>query len=225
MSKIILFGTGQIADNAYFYLTNDSPHEVVAFTVDDSHMREREKFGLPIVPFEEMERKYPAEDFKMFVAVGWFAEINKLRARKYEQCKGKGYELISYVSSLAANLGRVEFGDNCFILEFAVIQPCARIGSDVFIWSGNHIGHHASVGDHCYIAGNVVVSGKTKIEPYCFIGVSATLGHEITIGAESFIGAGSIITKNVEPKSVYITPDTPKFRLDSSTFLRLTKMK
>ena len=225
MSKIILFGTGQIADNAYFYLTNDSPHEVVAFTVDDSHMRDREKFGLPIVPFEEMERKYPAEDFKMFVAVGWFAEFNKLRARKYEQCKAKGYELISYVSSRAANLGQVEFGDNCFILEFAVIQPLARIGCDVFIWSGNHIGHHASVGDHCYIAGNVVVSGRTKIGAYCFIGVSATLGHEITIGAESFIGAGSLITKDVEPKSVYITPDTPKFRLDSSAFLRLTRMK
>jgi len=137
----------------------------------------------------------------------------------------EGYELISYVSSRASNFGEVEVGDNCFVLEFAVIQPCAKIGNDVFIWSANHIGHHASIADHCYIAGNVVVSGDTKIEPYCFIGVSATLGHEISIGAESFIGAGSIITKNVEPKSVYITPDTPKFRLDSSTFLRLTKMR
>jgi serine acetyltransferase len=51
------------------------------------------------------------------------------------------------------------------------------------------------------------------------------LGHEITVGAESFIGAGSLITKNVEPRSVYITADTPKYRLDSDTFLRLTKMK
>jgi len=70
-----------------------------------------------------------------------------------------------------------------------------------------------------------VISGATKVEPYCFIGVNATLGHEITIGHDSFIGAGSLITKNVEPKSVYITADTPKFRLDSATFLRLTKMK
>src|SRR6266550_6978692 len=136
MAKIIIFGSGQIADNAYFYLTNDSPHEVVAFTVDESHMHAQEKFGLPIIPFEEMERSYPAGDFKMFVAVGWFTEFNKLRARKYEACKAKGYELISYVSSRAANLAGIEFGDNCFVLEFAVIQPCATIGSDVFIWSG-----------------------------------------------------------------------------------------
>jgi sugar O-acyltransferase (sialic acid O-acetyltransferase NeuD family) len=193
--------------------------------VDDSHLRGQEKFGLPIVPFEEMEQSYPAEDFKMFVAVGWFAELNKLRARKYEECKAKGYELISYVSSLASNLGNVPVGDNCFVLEYSVIQPCSKIGNDVFIWSGNHIGHHASVEDHCYIAGNVMISGNTTIEPYCFVGVSVTLGHEIRIGRESFIGAGSLITKNVEPKSVYITADTPKFRLDSATFLRLTKMK
>ncbi|MCA1640407.1 MAG: acetyltransferase [Acidobacteria bacterium] len=167
---------------------------------------------------------YPPGEFKMFVAVG-YQDLNKLRARKYEEAKARGYELISYVSSRASNFGGVEIGDNCFVLEFAVIQPCSKVGSNVFIWSGNHIGHHASVGDHCYIAGNVVISGTTTVEPFCFIGVSATLGHEITVGRESFIGAGTLITKSVAPKSVHIAPDTPKFRLDSSTFLRLTKMK
>jgi len=224
MSKVVIFGAGKIADEAYFYLSNDSEHEVVAFTVDAAFMADREKFGLPLVPFEEVAVHYPPADYKMFVAVG-YQELNKFRARKYEECKARGYELISYVSSRAANVGEVEIGDNCFVLEFAVIQPCSRIGNNVFIWSGNHIGHHASIGDHCYIAGHVVVSGNTKVEPYCFIGVSATLGHEITIGRESLIGAGCVITKNVEPGSVYITPDTPKYRLDSATFLRLTKMK
>lgn len=225
MSKVVLFGIGEIADEAYFYLTNDSPHEIVAFTVDRAYVSANEKFGLPVVPFDEIESRYPPSDFKMFVAVGWFAEFNKFRARKYEECKALGYELISYVSSRASNVGAVPVGDNCFVLEYAVIQPCSRIGNDVFIWSGNHIGHHASVADHCYIAGNVMVSGNTKIEPYCFIGVSATLGHQIVIGRESFIGAGSLITKDVEPNSVYIVPDTPKFRLDANAFSRLTKMK
>lgn len=224
MSKVVIFGSGKIADEAYFYLTNDSPHEIVAFTVDAEYLTAREKLGLPVVAFEEVERAYPPGEHRMFVAVG-YQELNKLRARKYAEAKARGYELVSYVSSRASNVGRVEVGDNCFILEFATIQPCARVGSDVFIWSGNHVGHHASVGDHCYIAGNAVISGSTVVEPYCFLGVSSTVGHEVTVGAESFIGAGSLVTKNVEPRSVYITPDTPKFRLDSAAFLRLTKMK
>ncbi len=224
MSKVVIFGAGKIADEAYFYLTKDSPHEIVAFTVDGAHLSQKEKLGLPVVPFEEVQASYPPDDFRMFVAVG-YQDLNRFRAQKYDEAKAMGYGLVSYVSSRASNFGEVEIGDNCFVLEYAVIQPCSKIGNDVFIWSGNHIGHHASVGDHCYIAGNVVVSGNTKIEPYCFIGVSATLGHEITVGRESLIGAGSLITKDVAPGSVYITPDTQKYRLDSSTFLRLTKMK
>ncbi len=224
MSKIVMFGAGKIADEAYYYLANDSPHEVVAFTVDEAHLTRRELFGRPVLPFEELTGKYPPGDYKMFVAVG-YQNLNKFRAQKYDECKAKGYELISYVCSRASNFANAEIGDNCFILENAVIQPCSKLGNNVFLWSGNHVGHHATVMDHCYIAGQVIISGSSVIEPYCFIGVNATIGHEITIGRESFIGAGTLVTKNVEPKSVYIAPDTPRYRLDSESFLRLTKMK
>lgn len=224
MSKIVIFGAGKIADEAYYYLSNDSPHEIVAFTVDALHMSSPEKLGLPVVPFEEVQTHFPPVDFKMFVAIG-YQELNKLRAQKYEEAKAKGYELISYVNSKASNVGNVEIGDNCFILENAVIQPCSKMGSNIFLWSNNHVGHHATVMDHCYIAGQVVISGNSVIEPYCFIGVNATIGHEITIGQGSFIGAGTLVTKNAEPSSVYITPDTPKFRLDAEHFVKFTKMK
>ena len=224
MSKIIIFGAGKIADVAYFQLTNDSPHAVAAFSADGDYISQKEKFGLPVIAFEEVLDKYPPDDFKMLVAVG-YQDLNRFRAQKYEEAKSKGYELISYVSSRASNFGKVEIGDNCLILENAVIQPCSKVGNDVFFWNGNHLGHHASVEDHCYIAGQVVISGASVIEPYCFLGVNATIGHEIKIGRESFIGAGALVTKNVAPKSVYIVPDTPRFRLDSDTFLKLTKMK
>jgi sugar O-acyltransferase (sialic acid O-acetyltransferase NeuD family) len=224
MSKVIIFGAGKIADEAYFYFTNDSPDEIVAFTVDSAYVKAKENHGLPLIPFEEIQEEYPSAEHKMFIAVG-YQDLNRFRAQKYAEAKAKDYELVSYISSRAANLGNVKVGDNCFVLEFATIQPCASVGNNVFIWSGNHIGHHATIGDHCYIAGNAVISGNTVIGPNCFIGVTATIGHEVTIGAESFIGAGCLITKNAEPKSVYVSPDTPKFRLDSSAFLRLTKMQ
>jgi acetyltransferase-like isoleucine patch superfamily enzyme len=70
-----------------------------------------------------------------------------------------------------------------------------------------------------------MIAGSTTVEPHCFIGVSATLGHEITVGRESFIGAGSLITKDVPPKSVYVARDTPRYRLDSASFLQVTKMR
>lgn len=223
MSNIVVFGAGKIADQAYFYLTNDSPHTVVAFSVDQNFITNTELWGLPVVPFEEIQDHYPPKEFKMFVAVG-YQNLNRFRAQKYYEAKDKGYELISYVSSRASNFGHVEIGDNCFILEDAVIQTCSKVGSNVFLWSGNHVGHHATVGDHCYIAGHVIISGNSVIGSYCFIGVNATIGHELIIGDASIIGAGCLITKNVEANSVYIAEDTPKYRLDSPSFLKLTKL-
>jgi len=224
VSKIVIFGEGKYADEAYFYFKNDSPHEIVAFTVDASYITRKELLGLPIIPFEEIINRYSPDDFKMFIAVG-YQNLNKLRASKYEEAKQKGYQLVSYISTRAANIGDVAIGDNCFILENTSIQPCSKIGNNVTIWSNNVIGHHATIMDHCYISGHVIISGSTIIEPYCYLGVNATIGHEITVGTESFIGAATLITKKVEPKSVYITQDTPKFRLDSFAFLKLTKMK
>lgn len=223
MSEVVIFGAGKIAEVAYFYLKNDSSYEIAAFTVDKEALRKTELWGLPIIPFEEVVEKYPPDQFKMFVAVG-YQNLNRFRAKKYTEAKEKGYELISYLSSRACNLGEVEIGDNCLILENQAIQPCSKIGNNVTMWSGNHIGHHSTIQDHCFITSQIVISGNTVIEPYCFIGVNATIGHEITIGRESIIGAGCLITKSAKEKSVFIRKDTERFRLDSETFLRFASL-
>ncbi len=224
MAKLVIFGAGKIAEEAYAYLRYDSPHEIEGFCVDPAYLRESTKFDKPVVSFADVEERFPPSRYAMFVAIGYH-RLNRARAEKCAEARAKGYRLVSYISSRAANIGRVEIGDNCLILENVVIQPFARIGTNVFLWSGNHVGHHASIGDHCYLAGQVIVSGSSKIEPYCYIGVNATIGHEITIGSDSFIGAATLITRSAPQKSVHIAPQTPRFRLDSDAFLRMTKMK
>jgi len=223
MSKVVIFGIGKIADEAYLYLTNDSAHDVVAFTVDRNFIDKDEMFGKPIVAFDEVEDLYPVEYNTMFVALG-YQQLNKLRETKYNQAKEKGYKLISYVSSKAGNFGDIEIGDNCFILDNSTLQPCSKVGNNVVIWSNNIIGHHSVIEDHCYIAGHVSVAGHTTIGKHSFIGVNASIGHEIKIGKKNLVGAGSIITKSTEDESVFIVADTPKFRLNSETFLKMTKL-
>ena len=223
MSKVIIFGQGKIADEAYFYLTNDSEHDIVAFTVDAKYQTKNELYGLPIIPFEQIETEFPPMAYKMFVAVG-YQGLNQLRAEKYRQAKDKGYQLISYISSRAANMGQVEIGDNCFILENNSIQPCSKIGNNVTIWSNNIIGHHSEIKNHCYIAGHVSVAGHSVVGAYCFVGVNAFVGHEVEIGERCLIGAGSRVTKDAAAGSVFIMPDTEKIRLDSTAFSKMTRL-
>jgi sugar O-acyltransferase (sialic acid O-acetyltransferase NeuD family) len=181
--KVVIFGTEKMAQLAHFYLTKDSPYEVVAFTVDEEFIGEKELMNLPIVPFEKIDKAYPPDRYRMFVAIG-YKKLNTLRAGKYMEAKKKGYQLISYMSSKATHWGDTEIGDNCFILENQVLQPWVKIGSNVFIWSGNHFGHDVEIGDHCWIASQVVICGGVKIAPYCFIGVNATIRDDVTIGRE-----------------------------------------
>ena len=68
MSKIVIFGTGDIARLAHFYFSSDSEHEVVAFTVDAEYRRADSWLELPVVPFDRVTRAYPPAECAMFVA-------------------------------------------------------------------------------------------------------------------------------------------------------------
>src|SRR4026208_634434 len=201
MSKLVIFGAGDIARLAHFYFNRDSDHEVVAFTVDQKY-REVETFlDLPLVSFEEVSTRYPADQYQMFVALS-YARMNKLREEKYRAAKEKGYELVSYVSSRCSFLTDHPVGDNCFILEDNTIQPFVTIGNNVTLWSGNHIGHDAVIEDHCFLASHIVVSGYVRIRNNCFIGVNATLRNSITIAPGTLIGGGAVIMKDTVKKGV-----------------------
>ncbi len=220
MNKVVIFGTEKMAEVAHFYLTKDSPYEVIAFTADADFIREKQFNGLPVVPFEEVEKLYPVDKFSMLVAVG-YKNLNSVRAKKYEEAKVKGYSLISYVNSRVTQWGEIEIGDNCFILENQVIQPWVKIGNDVILWSGNHFGHNVVIGDHCWISSHVVISGGVTIGPRCFLGVNSTIRDEVKIGAECIIGAGALILNDVIDKSVYVATPTELYPLDSARFERL----
>lgn len=203
MQEIIIFGSGDIAQIANYYFNIDSNYRVVAFTVDKAYITTREFEGLPVVPFEQLKEKYPPTKYKLFIAVS-YAQLNKLRERKYHEAKAMGYELVSYVSSKCSYLTPYQHGDNCFIFEDNTIQPFVKIGNNVTLWSGNHIGHHSTIHDHNFISSHVVVSGHCVINSNSFIGVNSTLGHQVEIGKENIIGAGSIITKSTSAGEVWV---------------------
>jgi len=220
VKKVVIFGTTDLAQLAHFYLAHDSPYEIAAFTVDRDFITGKELFGLPVIPFEGIEKSYPPDKFDMFIAIG-YSNVNKVRANKYYEAKNKGYKLISYICSKAVVWNNVEIGDNCFIFENQTIQPFVKIGNDVIIWSGNHIGHHTTIGDHCFITSHVVISGRVKIEPYCFLGVNATIRDKITIAKECVIGMGSVIVKNTKEKGVYTGKVAELYSDDSSKLKRI----
>lgn len=203
MARVVVFGLQDFASLAHFYLTHDSEHEVVAFTASRDYLGGAEGFeGRPVVPFEEVERHYPPAEFRFFVPMS-HRRMNRLREGIYLQAKAKGYSFISYISSRATTFPGLEVGENCFILEDNTIQPFVRIGANVVLWSGNHIGHHSVIGDHTMFTSHVVLSGHCSVGPYCFFGVNATIRDGLTIAPGSLVAMGACLTRDTEEWSVY----------------------
>ena len=50
---------------------------------------------------------------------------------------------------------------------------------------------------------DVIRYGKITIHDNCFIGANATIMPGVTIGPNSIVGSGAIVTKDIEPNSVY----------------------
>ena len=215
MNDVILFGNREIAEIAHFYLERDSDFKVRGFTVDREFLETDNFRGLPIVPFDEVEKHFAPSDFKMLVAVS-YSKRNQVRQAKYESAKSKGYEFITYINSKTCAWGDTKIGENCFILEHVTIQPFVTIGNNVTIWSGNHIGHHAVIKDHCFITSHVVISGGVEIENNCFIGVNATLRDHIKVGAFSVIGAGALLMEDAIPESIYTGAASVRAKVPSS---------
>jgi sugar O-acyltransferase (sialic acid O-acetyltransferase NeuD family) len=204
-TEIVIFGTGEIAELVYFYLSNDSQFKVVAFTADKNLINGRMFKGLPLIPFEEIEKDYPPGKFGMHVALS-YNKLNLIREQKYHEAKAKGYELISYVCSKSVFWDDLKIGDNCFILENQTIQPTVTIGNNVMIWSGNHLGHGCVIKDHTYLSSHICISGHTVIGERCFVGVNSTFKDFISVGDRVFVAMGALVTKDVASDSVILGP-------------------
>lgn len=201
MRKLVIFGAAEQAELAHFYFTEEGAYEVVAFVVDDDYLQEMSFCGKPLIGLSQLAKLYPPQDVCAFVALG-YTKMNGLREAKYHALKAMGYELVTYVSRFCHCFTK-DIGENCLILEDNTIQPFVKIGNNVTLWSGNHIGHHSQIGDHSFITSHVVISGGVKVGANSFLGVNATIRDHITIGEYSLIGAGAIITKSTEPRSLY----------------------
>lgn len=207
MKKLVIFGGDDFAEVARYLFDHDSEYETAAFTVNAEYIHEETFSGLPLVSFEEVEKFYDPGEYEMFLAIG-YSKVNLVREQKYLEAKKKGYKLATYISSRATTWDTLKIGDNSFVFEHNNIQPYTEIGSNVVLWSGNHIGHHSRIEDHVFITSHVVVSGRCVIGDHCFLGVNATLHDHVRLAPRTVVGAGALIARDTEPDSVYKEPRT-----------------
>ncbi len=217
--KLIIYGNGQMA--SMFLHFARSEFEVVALTVDRPVITQSVIEGIPVIPFDEIQDYFPPADHLMILAVGYL-EMNRLRARKHEEGRAKGYRFTNYIHPSVVRHDSIELGESNVILDHVAIHPHTRLGSGIFICSNATIGHGCTIGDYCWINSGVSVGGETKIGDGCFLGINATLGDNIVLGHHNYIGANTLISRSTQSEEVYISAVGERFPLASDAFLKFS---
>lgn len=205
--RLVIFGAGTLARMARAYFTRDTEYHVVACTVDREHLGSASLDGVPTIPFDELGNSHQPTEYSLFVAVG-YTQVNKARARIFEQCAHLGYSFPTVVSSLASRWGDLAIGRNCLVFDGAIIEPEVQIGDGVIVWSGSQICHNASIGDHCFLGPHSVVLGDVSVGSRSFIGGNATVRDGVKIAEDCVIGAGTVIKNDTRPGDVYAAVST-----------------
>lgn len=217
MKPIVIFGAGEIAEVAAFYFAAIGC-QVAAFTVDAAHLKETSFQDRPVVPFEEVPALFSPAEHDGFVALS-YARMNVVRETKVLAMKQAGFALTSYISPHATVFTK-DIGENCFILEDNTIQPFVRIGNNVTLWSGNHVGHHTVIEDNTFISSHVVLSGGVTVGRNSFLGVNSTVADHVSIAPYTLLGAGVTIMDDTEAEGIYMLPYKAEKRSVPSTRLK-----
>jgi sugar O-acyltransferase (sialic acid O-acetyltransferase NeuD family) len=217
---LVIFGTGEYAQQMHHYFSADPGHRVVAFSVDAAFVTQPSFCGLPVIPFEAIVASADPRHCDMYIAVG-YQRLNETRRSKCLAARALGYSLASYVHPTAVVARGVTVQDNSFVGEMALVRPFASLGWDVQIGPQASIGHHAVVQDHCYIAARAMLCGAVNVGECCFIGANATVRDHVAVGDRCVIGAGAVILSDCEPAGVYRAEATPRSAVGSRSLRRI----
>ncbi|NNC98867.1 MAG: acetyltransferase [Gammaproteobacteria bacterium] len=221
MQKIILIGNAISADIIHAYLAEDNRYEVVAFSVDKSHIKENTKMGLPVIATELLAGSYSLSTHKVIMAVG-YSNLNKVRQELFKRVKEMGFTAETYIHPDAkiynGGVDGGNIGEGSIIMPQTTLEVFTTIGENSVVWANCLIGHHSNIGDNCWLASGTVLAGETAVGDNTFLGVNVTISHQVKVAALNIIGSASAIHKDTRENEVYLSRQGEKHRFPATDY-------
>lgn len=227
MKKVIIFGIDQFAELLTHFLEQEKKYEIAAYTVErpyiDTLSIQRNKavgYNYLVVPFDEIEKHCPPEQYEMFICIG-YNKMNNTRKRIFEEAAARGYRILSYIHPTATVLTE-DIGEGTIVMERAVIGAFVKMGKGNVFWADAHVAHHTVIGDFNFFTISTAVAGNISIGNNCFFGNNCTIKNGIRIADYSLIGAGCYVSRSTEPYSVHVPVRSVVLEGKSSLDMNLT---
>jgi len=202
MEKLVIVGISETAERILFFCEHYRLYDVIAFSVDRKYKKTDTYHDRPVWDLEALHELINKNDVKIFVAVFW-NHLNADRRRLYERLKQQGFQFANIISPKASVRGII--GENCWLMDYSVVQEGAVVGNDVIIADFAHIANLANISDHVFCGVRTSVMGGVKIGKQTFIGTGASVLEAAIIGEKCVIGACTYVKQDLDAYSVIKT--------------------
>lgn len=201
--KVVVFGISILTEMIVHDAMVHDDFEIVAFTVNRKYINEETFMGLPLVPFEEIEKIYPPSEYDMLLAFSG-QYIMRMRVELFRKVKKKGYLLRNYISPKADVSTGIQMGENNIVMALAHVGLNGIMGNNNLIRQHVYLGHDFKLGEHVFIAPGCRVGGACTIDSLCYIGLGSIISSGVHVSEESLVGSGSVVIRNTEPFSANV---------------------
>ena len=194
MRNVVIFGVGQLAQLASFYLNQQKEYRLVGYTTNDPQSSVHESF--PLVDVAHLADHFDQSVTSVFVAISYHKQ-NSIRRHHCKALRSQGWNLASIISPTAVVASNCVLGDNLFIAESVVVQPWSQIGDGVVLWSGVQVGHHSVLGDYAFLSAGTVLMGCNTVGTCAHLAGGVTVRDHVTVGNARQISAGEIVLSDL----------------------------
>lgn len=160
-----------------------------------------EFMGCKVLSFLDFTKKYNAQTAQVSIALG----EPKYRTLLAEKIANNNFKLATLIHPSVYVCENTTIETGCIIPHGTFIGANTTIRENTVVISSNSsIGHDVYIGKNCVIGALCVIGGNTKLADNVYVGGGACIREKITIGEKAIVSMGAFISKNLEPKDVFI---------------------
>ncbi|HEY3974984.1 MAG TPA: acetyltransferase [Candidatus Sulfotelmatobacter sp.] len=200
-AKLVILGAGGLGREvlATVRACNEAGRQwdVLGFLDADEKLAGKKVGGVPVLGGDDWYRNNQYESLRFVCAIG----KPEVRSRVVETMSAVKSKFVSVVHPAVQVAESVAIGAGTVIMAGTQFTADIRIGSHVVIYLNCSITHDVCVGDFCVIPSGCNLSGGAILETGVLLGSGVSVLPRRRIGAWATIGAGSVVVKDIPPKS------------------------
>lgn len=208
MSKVVIYGAGQVGVMVAYILSYQEDLEVVGFVDDDPDQSGQVYDDLPVLGDASTLPQLRDDGVQgAVVTIG----NNVVRGRIAAHLKEMGFDLVNAIHPSANISKKVKLGEGNIIGANVTLYVNAEIGDNVFMGPSVTVSHDSVVGNNVLLSVGSIIGARVDVEEYAFVGSGATVmppgwgkGARLRLGINALVGVGAVVIRDVPDNAVVV---------------------